>query len=83
MRCLKQILGITWQDRITHDEIFLRTQTTTIETIMMKQHLRCSAMSSECQNTGCLDIFCMANCHKEEDQQGHRKRDLKTTLKTS
>ena len=40
MKCLKRILGITWQDKVTHDEIFQRTQTTTIETIMMKQHLR-------------------------------------------
>ena len=40
MRCLHRILGIKWEDKITHDEIYNRTQTTTIETMLTKQHLR-------------------------------------------
>ena len=40
MRCLKRILGITWKDKVTHSDILHRTQSTTIETTLSKQHLR-------------------------------------------
>ena len=40
MRCLKRILGITWKDKVTHSVILHRTQSTTIESILTKQHLR-------------------------------------------
>ena len=38
--CLQKILGLTWKDRITHTQIFDRTNTTSIEAIITKRQLR-------------------------------------------
>lgn len=40
IRCLQNILGITWQDRIPHTTIFERTNSISIEATIAKHHLR-------------------------------------------
>jgi hypothetical protein len=40
MRSLRSILGIKWQDRITHLEVLDRAETTSIEAMIMKAQLR-------------------------------------------
>ena len=40
MRCLRQILGISWQDHVTFDEIFRRTNSSSMEAILARRHLR-------------------------------------------
>ncbi|XP_042239168.1 uncharacterized protein LOC121877470 [Homarus americanus] len=39
-RCLKRIFGISWEDRLTHEELYRRSNTTNIEAMLAKRHLR-------------------------------------------
>ncbi|XP_076036971.1 uncharacterized protein LOC143022573 [Oratosquilla oratoria] len=39
-RCPQRILGISWKDRMTYDELYHRTQTSSIETLLAQRHLR-------------------------------------------
>ncbi|KAG7177274.1 hypothetical protein Hamer_G000557 [Homarus americanus] len=36
---LKRILGISWEDRVTHEELYRGSNTTSIETMLAKRHL--------------------------------------------
>ncbi|XP_042212467.1 uncharacterized protein LOC121859595 [Homarus americanus] len=38
-RCLKRIFGISWEDRVTREELYRRSNTTSIETMLAKRHL--------------------------------------------
>ncbi|XP_076067660.1 uncharacterized protein LOC143040451 [Oratosquilla oratoria] len=38
--CLHNILRLSWKDKTTHDELYNRTQISSIETIMAQRHLR-------------------------------------------
>ena len=38
--CLQRLLGVTWKDKMTRDTIYLRTQTTSIESLLAQRHLR-------------------------------------------
>ena len=40
IRCVKEMLGLTWQDRITHNEMLRRTNLQSIEGILTKAQLR-------------------------------------------
>ena len=40
IRCLRRILGVTWQDHTPYDAIYERTNTTSIESILTKRHLQ-------------------------------------------
>ena len=40
MRCLRNILGITWQDRITNEEVLQRSQIYSIYSILLKRRMR-------------------------------------------
>ena len=42
MSCVKEMLGLTWQDKITHNDMLLRTQLQSIEGILTKTQLRWS-----------------------------------------
>ncbi|XP_076055170.1 uncharacterized protein LOC143033564 [Oratosquilla oratoria] len=38
-RCLQRIPGISWKDRMTYDELYHRTQKSSIETLLAQRHL--------------------------------------------
>lgn len=40
MQCLRRILGISWQDHVSFDLIYERTNTTCIESTLAKRHLQ-------------------------------------------
>ena len=40
--CVKEILGLTWQDKVTHNEMLHRTNLQSIEGILTKAQLRWS-----------------------------------------
>ncbi|XP_061737900.1 uncharacterized protein LOC133539760 [Nerophis ophidion] len=40
IRCLQRILGLTWEDRVPHVDIFDRTQTPSIQVFLAQRHLR-------------------------------------------
>ena len=40
MRCLKRILGIKWQDRITHQEILMKAKTQSMHSLLSQRRLR-------------------------------------------
>ena len=42
MRCIKEMLGLSWQDKVTHNEMLKRTQLQSIEGILIKAQLRWS-----------------------------------------
>ncbi|KAG7163053.1 hypothetical protein Hamer_G002114 [Homarus americanus] len=39
-RCLERIFGISWEDRVTREELYRRSNTTSIEAMPTKRHLR-------------------------------------------
>ena len=42
MNCIKEMLGLTWQDKVTHNEMLQRTELQCIEGILAKAQLRWS-----------------------------------------
>ena len=40
MRCLRRLLGVTWQDRMTNKEVLARTKSESLYTTLAKRRLR-------------------------------------------
>ena len=40
MRCLRRLLGVTWQDKVPNTEVLLRTKSTSLYAILAKRRLR-------------------------------------------
>lgn len=40
IRCLRKILGVSWKDKITYDDLYQRTNTCSIEATLAQRHLR-------------------------------------------
>ena len=38
--CLQRILGLSWENRVTREELYHRANTTSVETILAQRHLR-------------------------------------------
>lgn len=40
IRCIQRIVGVTWKDKVTYEELYHRTQTCSIETLLAQRQLR-------------------------------------------
>ena len=85
LRCLRKILGIQWEDRVTNQEVLRRSSLSGIEALVMTAQLRWSGHVMRLEDDRLpKQIFCseLANGKRQPGGQKKRYKDaLKCNLK--
>ncbi len=83
LRCLRRILGITWQDRVPNTEVLDQAKTFNMHSVCThsfhKDTYAGSAMSPECRMAGFLRTSCMVSSPLASDQQADQRSGTKTS----
>ncbi|KAG7158950.1 hypothetical protein Hamer_G006331 [Homarus americanus] len=79
-RCLKRIFGISWEDRVTHEELYRRSNTT-IEAMLAKRHLRWLGHVIRMPDHRLPRQILYERLSHGNSSAGGQKRDIRTTLK--
>ena len=85
LRCLRKILGIQWEDRVTNQEVLRRSSLSGIEALVMAAQLRWSGHVMRLEEDRLpKQIFCSELVHGKRQPGGQKKRykdALKCNLK--
>ena len=83
LRCLRKLLGIQWEDRVTNQEVLRRAALPGIEALIMQAQLRWSGHVMRMQDSRLpKQLFCSELVRGTRKQGGQTKR-YKDTLKQS
>ena len=83
LRCLRRLLGISWEDRVTNQEVLRRSSMPGVEVLIMKVQLRWTGHVMRMEDSRLpKQSFCSELAHGTRRQGGQTKR-YKDSLKNS
>ena len=81
MRCLRQMLGITWQDKVTNNEVLARSGSLSMETIIASKTLRWAGHLNRMSNERLPKITMFSQLTTGTRPVGRPKKRYKDQLK--